>query len=149
MVKGAAQLKSRFQKIPKRIETEARKVMEKSAREIVAQMKLVAPVLQEPDRRRRPGALRDSIDWTWGDAPGGTVSIGTVAPSKDSKTKITIYAGSRDKSKGKDDAFYARWVEFGTVKMPAQPYFWPTYRANRDLARRRIRAAVKKAFQKS
>jgi HK97 gp10 family phage protein len=47
----------------------------------------------------------------------------------------TIYAGN-------DEAYYARWVEFGTVKMAAQPFFYPSYRALRKKAKSNIKRSV-------
>ena len=51
---------------------------------------------------------------------------------------ITIYAGD-------DKAFYARFVEFGTVKMKAIPFFFPAYRTNKKRAKSRVRRAHTKA----
>jgi HK97 gp10 family phage protein len=42
---------------------------------------------------------------------------------------------------------YETFVEFGTVNMPAQPFFWPAYRASRRSIRSRISRAVKKAVR--
>jgi HK97 gp10 family phage protein len=46
-------------------------------------------------------------------------------------------------SAGSNKAFYARWVEFGTVKTAAEAFFFPAYRASR----KQIRAAVRKAIR--
>lgn len=46
---------------------------------------------------------------------------------------------------GSNRAFYAAMQEFGTVKMRANPFFFPTYRANKKRIRSRIRRAVRKA----
>ena len=51
---------------------------------------------------------------------------------------LTIYAGSTT-------AFYARWQEFGTANMPASPYFYVSWRANRKQVRRGVRKAVRDA----
>lgn len=40
---------------------------------------------------------------------------------------------------------YALGVEFGTVKMKAQPFFYPTYRTNRKQMRRSIENVIRKA----
>jgi HK97 gp10 family phage protein len=108
-------------------------------------MKSLVPVLKEPDARRRAGALRDSIGWTWGKAPKGATVVATAKANLGGDLTITIYAGSRDKGLGADDAFYARWVEFGTQKMPAQPYFYVSYRANKKKVKSRVRRAITKA----
>lgn len=48
-------------------------------------------------------------------------------------------------SAGGGDAFYGHFVEFGTVNTPAQPFFFPAYRALRRRIRGRITRATKKA----
>lgn len=48
---------------------------------------------------------------------------------------------------GDDKAFYASFVEFGTVRTPAQPYFFPAYRASRKRIKGRISRAVKKVVK--
>lgn len=112
--------------------------MEKGAEEIVAMMRSLVPV--------DSGALRESIGWVWGaEAPAGSLIV-AVAKSKLGKDlTITIYAGSRDKKRGAMDAYYARWVEFGTQKMTKQPYFYVSYRANKKKVVSRIRSATRKA----
>nr|WP_312970742.1 HK97-gp10 family putative phage morphogenesis protein [Brucella intermedia] len=113
---------------------EIRRAMEKSADEIVALAKSLAPV----DK----GELKDSIGWTWGKAPKGAMTLGKVqSDGVDSEFTITIYAGN-------SKAYYARWVEFGTQKMAAQPYFYPSYRALRRRSKSRVTRAVTKAIKK-
>lgn len=41
--------------------------------------------------------------------------------------------------------FKARWVEFGTTRAPAQPFFWPAVRSLRARVRGRIKRALSKA----
>lgn len=113
---------------------EIRRAMETSADEIVALAKSLAPV----DK----GDLKDSIGWTWGKAPKGAMTLGKVqSDGVDSEFTITIYAGN-------SKAYYARWVEFGTQKMGAQPYFYPSYRALRRRSKSRVTRAVTKAIKK-
>lgn len=114
--------------------------MAKAADEIVAMMKRLAPVLDVPVKGRRSGALRDSIGWTWGSAPKGSVVVAAVS-SKSGDMAITIYAGNAE-------AYYARWVEFGTQKMRAQPYFYVSWRANKRRTVRRLGKAVRDAAKK-
>ncbi|MCP8894296.1 HK97 gp10 family phage protein [Shinella daejeonensis] len=143
---GLAKLQRKLDRLPEIAKQHITEALEKAADEIVRMAKSLVPVLKTPDERRRAGALRDSIGWTWGKVPKGAMTLGKVAESAlGGDLTITIYAGTRDKSSGVDDAFYARWVEFGTQKMQAQPYFFPSYRANKKPAARRIRAGVRKA----
>nr|DAE48851.1 MAG TPA: tail component [Caudoviricetes sp.] len=113
---------------------EIRRAMETSSDEIVALAKNLVPV----DK----GDLKDSIGWTWGKAPKGAMTLGKVqSDGVDSEFTITIYAGN-------SEAYYARWVEFGTQKMGAQPYFYPSYRALRRRSKSRVTRAVTKAIKK-
>lgn len=142
MVKGVEQLRARFRRIPAALQAELTRVMEAQATKIVADMKRLAP--------EDSGALRDSIGWTWGDVPSGAMTVGRVAPSKGEKVlSIKIYAGTRDKSLGDQDAFYALFQEFGTQKMQANPFFWPTWRRSRSRARSALSRAVRKAIEAS
>ncbi len=115
MVTGVKELERKLTKVfPALVEQRVREAMEKAADQVVAQMKARAPVYAGPpeirsDKRHKgqpviPGALRDSIAWTWGDAPKGTVTLGAVQTGlqKEGTTKLTIYAGNKQ-------AFYARW----------------------------------------
>lgn len=135
---GLAKLQQKMKRMPEVAKVRIRAALEKAAEEIVQMMKRLVPVDQ--------GALRDSIDWTWGKAPKGSMTLGKVAESAVAgDLTITIYAGTRDKSLGDMDAFHARWVEFGTEKMKAQPYFFPSYRANKKRATSGVRRAVSRA----
>jgi HK97 gp10 family phage protein len=60
---------------------------------------------------RKAGALRDSIR--------------VVRLNGDPKLNVRVYAGNRT------DAFYAHFVEYGTVKMPARPFLRPALNSNK------------------
>lgn len=126
MVKGVAELNKAIAAMPKKVELAARKAMEKGADELVAMMKRLVPVDQ--------GDLRDSIAWKWGNAPKGAVVL-AESQSDSRGLKITVYATD----------YKARWIEFGTIKMRAQPFFFPSYRA----LRKRIKARIKREMKKS
>lgn len=139
MVEGLDSLRRKLTlAIPYRVRQRTRAAMEKGAGEIVAMAKALAPVLSEHDPRRKAGALRDSIGWTWGDAPKGAIVLAQSASFEGER--ITIYAGD-------SEAFYARWVEFGTQKMAAIPFFFPSYRALRKRVKGRITREMKKAIR--
>lgn len=137
MVQGLDQLSARFGRLAPAIRAELARTLEAQAEKIVKDMRNLAPF--------ESGALRRSIGWTWGNAPAGSVSVGQVKGASYDQIAITIYAGTRDKSLGADDAFYARFQEFGTRKMAANPFFFPAYRANRTAVRAAISRGVKKA----
>lgn len=124
-----------------------RSEMEKVATDIVSMMKSLVAV--------DDGALRDSIGWTWGKAPKGSLSVASVKAGSGNDLTLTIYAGD-------SDAYYARWIEFGTAKhvnsgkfkgtanpgTSAQPFFYVSFRANKRSARRVIRKASRDAARK-
>jgi len=142
-IRGLKRLQAKLDRLPVKVKTRIREAMEKGADEIVTMAKsLVAD---------DSGALRDSIGWTYGRAPKGAMTIGKVESSGGDLT-ITIYAGN-------EEAFYARWIEFGTsahtaggkftgAKIPAQParpFFYVSFRANRKRVKSRITRAINKA----
>lgn len=131
MVQGLDKLNRRWAAIPDRVRMNVRYEMEEQAEKIVADMYRLAPHLT--------GDLAGSIQWTWGEAPEGSMTIGQVGGgAKYGAMRITIYAGG-------GEAFYARFQEFGTVNMPANPFFFPVWRLNK----RRLRSAVSRAVSKA
>lgn len=140
MVKGLAEFERRWAAIPRRVIEAARDTLEQNAEEIVADMRRVAP-------RGATLALVNSIGWTWGDAPKGSMVLGTVGGNEYATLRITIFAGTRDKSLGDQDAFYAAFQEFGTVKMAANPFFFPVWRARRRRVKSRLTRNINKAIK--
>lgn len=132
-VANADKLLAKLAKLPAELEAQIRLAMEAQAEEIVAMMRRLVPVDQ--------GDLRDSIQWTWGEAPTGSMKIAAVQSSRSRGISITIFAGG-------NKAYYARWQEFGTVKMPANPFFYVAWRANRKKVKARIQAAMRTAARK-
>lgn len=140
MVIGLSRLKRKMTvTIPDRVRQATRSAMEKGATEIVTLMKSRVPV--------DTGALQDSIGWTWGDAPGGSLVLGQVRQSREGDERITIYAGTRDKALGRKDAFYAAFVEFGTQNMTPRPFFYVSYRQLKRRTKSRITREMKKAIR--
>lgn len=127
---GRARLERKLRALPGVAKDKIRAELAKQADIIVALAKSLVPV--------DSGDLRDSIGWTWGRAPKGSMILAATQASLGSDLSLTIYAGS-------DEAYYARWIEFGTIKMPAQPFFFVSYRANRRGAKNAIRRAVRSA----
>lgn len=156
MVQGIGDLNKKVAQIPRRIENAAKKAMEKGAEELVSMMKRLVAV--------DSGDLRDSIGWTWGDAPAGAKVITQSDAVRG--LKITVYAGNAK-------AYYAAWVEFGTAPhnvalgggtvkgkkaasagggnahpgSRAQPFFFPSYRALKKRIQSRIKRETRKAMR--
>lgn len=133
-VLGRAKLQRKLDRLPVAAKTTIKDAIAEAADDIVRMMKSLVP--------EDTGALRDSIGWVWGnDVPKGAVIAAVVKSSLGNDLTITVYAGN-------EDAFWARWVEFGSVKMSAQPYFYVSYRANKKSAKRKIRKATRDAARK-
>lgn len=153
-------IEAKLRKIPDVAVEAARRAMEEGAQQLVDMMKASVPA--------RSGALRASIGWTWGELPPGTFMIEEVRSGRNAgeqfaTLQLKIYAGSKD-------AFYARFVEFGTqahslarnanvargsrqdqggrhLGTPAQPFFFPAWRKMRAEWRREIRKQVRAAIR--
>ena len=134
MVKGLDRLNRRWRAIPKNARINVRAAMEDLASDIVEEMWSRAPF--------RDGVLSGSIGWTWGDAPAGSMTIGKVGGKEYGAMRITIYAGG-------GEAFYARFHEFGTQDMPANPFFFPVWRARKCRVKGRISRAMSKSIRES
>ena len=141
-IKGLDRLNRKLAKLPAVAKQMIRQAMEAKANEIVAMMKNLVPV--------DDGTLRDSIGWTWGKAPKGSLTLASVQATGDSDMTLTIYAGNKE-------AFYARWVEFGTARhengglfagssqpgTTAQPFFFVSWRVNKKRTVRAVRKAAR------
>lgn len=130
---------AKLKRIPDVAVEAAARAMEDGAEEIVQTMKAAAPV--------DSGDLRDSIGWTWGDVPEGSFVIDEIRSGRNrgdqfATLRIKIYAGNRE-------AFYARFHEFGTVNMTANPFFFPSWKTKRAEYRKKIRAAVRAAIKEA
>lgn len=142
-IEGLDRLNRKLRALPIVAQKRIREAMEDGAREIVAMMKSLVPV--------DTGGLRDSISFTWGRAPKGAFTIATVTQTGTENT-LTIYAGDAEN-------YQARWVEFGTAAhtagglfagatipaIPASPFFYVSFRANRRKVKGRITRAINKA----
>ncbi|RCW80930.1 HK97 gp10 family phage protein [Phyllobacterium bourgognense] len=142
---GLARVQRKMARMAEAVHDAARLAMEKSAEEIVTLMRNLVAV--------DDGDLRDSIGWTFGNAPKYSQRIGKIEAS-DGDLIITIYAGN--------SKVYAHLVEFGSAAhlnggmfagtknpgAPAQPFFYVSYRSNKKRAAARTKRAVKKAARK-
>lgn len=129
-VTGLKSLTEKFKRLRTNTAPAARHGVGAGADIIVAEQKRLAPV--------KTGALRNSIDWTFGDPPQGARLGG--GPRGENTTRATIYAGN-------NVIYYAPFVEFGTMARPAQPFFYPGYRIMRKRAKAAIAKSLKTAVQ--
>lgn len=158
-VRGLSKLQQKLSRLPDAVKNQIAEAMEKAAQDVVEYAQRLVPVDEM--------VLYESIGWTWGDPPAGSITLGRSRRRPGDGLLITIYAGN-------DEAFYARWVEFGTAPhnvasgggtvagrrslasggglghpgARAQPFFFPAYRANRRRVRSRISRATNAAARK-
>jgi len=142
MVDGIKALEKKLTKtIPQAIQSAARDAMEKGAQEVVDMMKRLVP--------RETGELANSIGWTWGEAPAGSMVVGEVGGRSYNTLRIVIYAGNEKTRVGERDQFQlARLQEFGTQEMPANPFFFVTWRTKRQRVRSRITRSIRAAIKR-
>lgn len=81
--------------------------------------------------------------------PGALKSTVHVVPGKKDTVVRVVAGGPPTLSSASGAPFdYSRAVEFGTVKMPAHPFFFPTYRLRKKkiiaAMKRKIAASIKK-----
>lgn len=131
MAQGLDKLKRRLvDVIPAKVRAELERAMLESADIIVAGARLRVPVDE--------GDVRDSIrHHGMKEGKRGGLYVAITAGDNSTETKA-----------GSNTYQVARLLEFGTVKMPAQPYMLPAYRANRRRAQARMRRAVRDAILK-
>lgn len=156
-IKNLERLQKKLRALPNAVRERIKKAMGEVADDIVRMAKSLVPT--------KSFELQKSIGWTWGDAPKGSISLAAVSGVGGAKDlTITIYAGN-------DEAFYARWIEFGTAPhsvakgggtkfgkakaalgggiphpgTSAQPFFFVSYRANRKRGKSKITRAINKA----
>lgn len=128
-----------FKRVPDVIRNEARKSLARSAEDLVGMMKRLAPV--------RSGALRDSIKWTFGNAPVGATKLKQLKQREGNKDlRVTIYVTD----------FKARWMEYGTMtsrgegasyRMTPKPFFYRSYRARRKQMGSDLTKALNRAIK--
>lgn len=144
MVTGVAALHAKFSAVPALVREEVTKAIGKVCDEIVRDMKALAPLPQ----------IAAAIDWTWGEAPAGSLKVATFKGNQFGKISATIYVR-------KDPAWFAHFFEFGTAqrvqkttgrdvgRIVARPFFWPAIRAGRRTFNSRVNAAVKRAMKRA
>ena len=129
MVQGIEQVRRRLvDELPVKIRAALEAAMLESADRIVAGAQLRVPVDE--------GEVRDSIRHHG------------VKEGKRGGLYVAITAGDKSTQTDEKGKLYqvARLLEFGTVKMPAQPYMLPSYRTNRRSAQLRMRRAIRDAI---
>jgi HK97 gp10 family phage protein len=125
---GLARFQRRMRAIPKAARDAVGPTLEKAAKTVTTNQKMLAP--------RDDGTLRNSIKSAEG--PSGltrTIMAGGAATTR------PVRSGS-----GAGVMYdYALAQEYGTKEMPANSFFWPGYR----MVRAKVKASIKRAIGKA
>jgi len=132
---GIGRLRARMAAIPKAVREAVKPALVKSAEEMAATMRSLAPddpATDAPD-------LKTSIEVT---GPGQQ-----TPPYSQPGGSMTVPENAAAVTVGDHVVRYAHLLEYGTTKAPAQPFFWPTVRLLRKRSTNRIKRAVSKAVR--
>lgn len=169
-LQGLTDVKARLEALPRRM---TRKVLEQGllagAKPMVEEARSLAPVLQEPTPRRKPGTVKKRIRALRAKPIRGmtaTVTIGVRGLTRAAVRNYKLKRLRKEVSKGKgrdvlraikgaynpNDPFYWRYVEKGTSRMPAQPFLRPAFEAFKKvssaLAAAEFKVAIAQATRK-
>ncbi len=144
---GKEKVLARMAKFPAELKAAVQAQLETEAHELAEAIKRAVPV--------DTGTLRDTIE-----AKAGSRPLSMVVVAGGPATMVKIRKGVSDQSFAKSKASgsnrgaydYMRAVEFGHltidgVHVPAQPFFYPTYRARKKALKRRIAQAATKQLK--
>lgn len=155
-VTGDEQLVKNVQAIEEFVLTEAEVAVEEGAGKTVAMMQRLVPV--------RTGKLKKSIRFSWGKGGGAPRTTGRAGSRAAGKTRIVGYIIAGDETtlvgghprprKGRKATAAkqfqnARLQEFGTVKMKAQPFFYPAWRATRKDIKATVAKIIAQALKRA
>lgn len=149
-IQNRKRLSKRLRAIPAAVKPEIRQALAESADEITDAQKRLVP--------RDEGDLANSIGSTFGSYQPANANVRGVQAQGggDPDLRVVIHAGDAK-------AFYAAFVEFGVGEAvaggkfagaiiparPAQPFFYPPFRAYRKRAKARVTRAVTRAAKKA
>lgn len=135
-VEGLAELDRKLKAIPRELAGKnggpLRRALFAATRPILAQAKSLAPV-DTGNLARNLIAKRDRNPAASGAAERYIVTVRAKRLSRKAKAAARTASGRIDYRKA-GDAFYARFVEFGTAKVAAQPFLRPAFEQNKERA---------------
>lgn len=136
MVNGIPQMQAMFRRKARKVMLAAREAAVQGGDEVASSMRYLAP--------REQGELVASIRVEQAASVSTQVGerdfIGVLVKAGDSTTVVTNKNGFQFQN--------AKIQEFGTQKMPANPFFFPAWRMNRARVRRRITSAIRRSWIK-
>lgn len=156
-VTGLRELGEKLKALPDKLRSRTLRDAVKAGAELVRDAaKAAAPVYTGPVSKGHPppGTLKKNIICKHARDPAHDETF-IVAVRKGKKQ---TYANSRlnrrmnragASYRPDEKAFYWRFVEFGTVKMPAHPFLRPAFEANKEAAARAIKPKLAEGLQQA
>ena len=144
-IQGASEVEQAMRELPRRVDRRLlNKALLAGAKLNVEEAKAKAPVLQEPDPRRRAGTLRRRIR-AFVVKPEGYTATAFIGVVGLTKRAIARWKQKRAKkglafsgANNPNDPFYWIFQEFGTEKMPPHPFLRPAFEATKEAAVYRV-----------
>lgn len=138
MVNGVPQVRAMLKRKGAAVVAAGRAAARQGGAEVADAMRFLAPVQPGPEGGdlRRSIRVEDAASISSGGAE--REFIGVVIRAGDATTVVTNSRGQQFQN--------ARIQEFGTKARPANPYFFPAWRANRARIRASITRAIRKAW---
>ena len=128
-------LQKRLKAIPKAVRDAVQPALRASGQELVDAMKALA----EPSRKT--GELIDSITYT--------TAGNTTPPYSEPGGSRVVPENAVAVTAGNTKVRYPHFVEYGTSKMAAEPFFWPAYRLLKKKLSARIKRSASKAVREN
>lgn len=138
-VEGLRRYRAKLDRMPVDVKRAIKRALEKGGDDLVATMKRYAPVDQ--------GELRNTVEYYFPEERRGEPSYRGEQLSIKAEAGLAIVVVAGNASRSKEDGFYAKFVEFGTVDQSAAPFFFPAYRLRRASIRSRIVREQNKALR--
>ena len=141
-IRGLEELKKTFLALPAELgEKVVRGGLRAAAKPIRDEARENAPVLKDPDPRRKPGTVQKAISVRRSKQDKYGVYV-SVKPLSAKKIKSFKQAGGKA-ADNPDDPFYWIFKEFGTSKMPADPFMRTAYESKKYEAIEKFEAYAK------
>lgn len=146
-IHGLNEIKNTLKDLPTVLgEKVIRAALRAGAKPIRDEARANAPILKNPDPRRKPGTVQKAISTRRSkqDKYGVYVSVKPLGKKKISSFK----QGGGKAADNPDDPFYWIFSEFGTSKMPADPFMRPAYESKKYEALQKFEEYSKKRVVK-
>ena len=134
---GITRLRNRLRAIPGAVKEAVTPALLRQGNAMAATMRTLAPddpATGEPDLKTSIEVTGPGEQTPFYSQPGGNMTV------PENAVAVTV---------GGEEVRYPHLLEYGTTKMPAQPFFWPSVRLHRKKATAAIKRAIGTAVKKN